>query len=1023
MSSECRSDAATLANISRANLMQALFRAHLFPELSRPLRGASVSVRVPNLHTNSRAELYSIILALSNDENNYKDLLMLARTLLSQDERSHAWSWGIAQIVEDFTYDPNWSFDRSKSIRSSTGYPGLRNLSNTCYMNSLFTQLFMNVKFRGFILRSNLADASNSQKLLAETQRLFAYLQETMLKSVDSQGIADSLVTYDNQLIDVSVQMDVDEFYNLLFDRWESQILDDVEKQTFRGFYGGQIVQQIKSKECPHISERIEPFSAIQCDISGKTTLMESLDAYVSGEVMAGDNKYSCTSCGCYVEAVKRACLKDIPANLIFHLKRFDYDVMTGLRSKINDRFEFPRDIDMSPYHVDYLKNPEDPTSPDLFELVGILVHSGTAESGHYYSYIQERPLASAGRKTWVEFNDSDVSRFDPSNIEDQCFGGWGESTLYNTRYLKSWNAYMLFYQRVDPETSGVKESLTTFDTVPARCEIPAEVETSIALNNEAFLRQYCLFDPAHANFAKNLLEQLRLVNKGSCSVDHAIEKEAIWIALDHLEKIICRAKDCPHFDKMLASLTRVIGACSHCCRLALEWIINTDFALHHILLKCTSAKARKDFSGMVITALQYLRRNEPQWYGFDETDDSESDSSETSMRRCGGIFPNIVVRLKDLWADLHMQTRGWDDYFGLLVEMANIGQPETHMMLRAGILKNCLETLTIEQSNTRLHKPKSLHYQHYIRMLEKGRKFPLGKLVELVSSLLARIDLRPPPLEILSEDRPFNHDRMLLTSEEENLIRLGADAPRPKNVCVFLEKILNNGSNPQAAKKIMQALVLAEPEFKMHTAIRNTIQLGISVDPASMAAPYLRAALAYCECSPSTSSIEQLIRFIAGEIETIGLTGGSDHLEFFVQARRLRSLRSDKPPELFNRVVLRFVHVWASPLLVYWEESVRLGTVELLKTLLFCHDLSMIDDEEAADEIETSAKQLCAACVQRCELAVQQTKPAEGKRNFEQLIDVIKFCLKTYYREEDGSIVERIESWFSGVATVDHTR
>ena len=82
-------------------------------------------------------------------------------------------------------------------------------------------------------------------------------------------------------------------------------------------------MQQIKSKECPHISEKIEPFSAIQCDIQGKATLTESLNAYVGGEVMEGgkfspemsdgieltfdkDNKYSCTSCGCYVDAVKR---------------------------------------------------------------------------------------------------------------------------------------------------------------------------------------------------------------------------------------------------------------------------------------------------------------------------------------------------------------------------------------------------------------------------------------------------------------------------------------------------------------------------------------------------------------------------------------------------------------------------------------------------------------------------------------------------------------------------------------------
>ena len=108
------------------------------------------------------------------------------------------------------------------------------------------------------------------------------------MKSLEPQDFVDSIRTYDNEPVDVTVQMDVDEFYNLLFDRWEAQVLDPEDKKKFRSFYGGQLVQQIKSKECEHISERLEPFSAIQCDIKGKASLEESLQAYVEGEVMQG---------------------------------------------------------------------------------------------------------------------------------------------------------------------------------------------------------------------------------------------------------------------------------------------------------------------------------------------------------------------------------------------------------------------------------------------------------------------------------------------------------------------------------------------------------------------------------------------------------------------------------------------------------------------------------------------------------------------------------------------------------------
>jgi len=302
--------------------METLFKTFLFPPISTAPDDDRIDYRIPILNSRTRQTLYSIVLALNTDLTEYERLLDLVKGLLPEGEDPQAWSWGIAQLSEEYPYEANWNLERDKLIRSPTGYPGMRNLSNTCYMNSLFTQLFMNIGFRAFILNANIADGEEQQKLLSETKTLFAYMQETLLKSVDPQAIADSINTYDNSPVDVSIQMDVDEFYNLLFDRCESQILSDADKKRFRSFYGGQIVQQIKSKECPHISERLEPFSAIQCDIQGKRSLAESLDAYVAGEVMEGgrcahhlgrntlnvhkDNKYSCTSCGSYVNAEKR---------------------------------------------------------------------------------------------------------------------------------------------------------------------------------------------------------------------------------------------------------------------------------------------------------------------------------------------------------------------------------------------------------------------------------------------------------------------------------------------------------------------------------------------------------------------------------------------------------------------------------------------------------------------------------------------------------------------------------------------
>lgn len=61
-----------------------------------------------------------------------------------------------------------------------------------------------------------------------------------------------------------------------------------------------------------------------------------------------------------------------------------------------------------------------DPPAPTaMYRLVGVLVHAGHAEGGHYYSYIRS---ASTGK--WHEFNDKNISDFNPDQMPLECFGG-----------------------------------------------------------------------------------------------------------------------------------------------------------------------------------------------------------------------------------------------------------------------------------------------------------------------------------------------------------------------------------------------------------------------------------------------------------------------------------------------------------------------------------------------------------------------------------------------------------------------
>lgn len=146
----------------------------------------------------------------------------------------------------------------------------------------------MNVDFRQFMLSARIVDPEDRQRLLHRTAQLFSFMQETYRRSIEPVEFVSAIKTYEETMIDIHNQMDVDEFYNLIFDRWEGQFFRPDDRKALRSFYGGQLVQQVKSRECDHISERLEPFSAIQCDIKGKTTLEESLQDYVDGEVLEG---------------------------------------------------------------------------------------------------------------------------------------------------------------------------------------------------------------------------------------------------------------------------------------------------------------------------------------------------------------------------------------------------------------------------------------------------------------------------------------------------------------------------------------------------------------------------------------------------------------------------------------------------------------------------------------------------------------------------------------------------------------
>ena len=100
------------------------------------------------------------------------------------------------------------------------------------------------------------------------------------------------------------------------------------------------------------------------------------------------------------------------------------------------------------------------------YQLVGVLVHSGSADSGHYYSLIKERTPPYR----WLQFNDRVVTEFDPEQIGPECFGGVHTVRVWDSFQRKhvqkeqplERNAYMLFYERINHDPKFEDSSYTT---------------------------------------------------------------------------------------------------------------------------------------------------------------------------------------------------------------------------------------------------------------------------------------------------------------------------------------------------------------------------------------------------------------------------------------------------------------------------------------------------------------------------------------------------------------------------------
>jgi len=302
-------------------------------------------------------------------------------------------------------YTSSYSYSWSQSAgKSSTGYVGLSNQGATCYMNSLIQSLFMTPEFRNALYNWSFDEKYKSEAEKAKAkekengsgekvngsgknlengngvsspslssqdekdkterekkertsiplqlQRLFARLQLSDVQAVKTKDLTKSFGWEDS---DAFTQHDVQELCRVLFDALEKNFQGTKQSNLVNELYQGKMKDYVQCKECKHESARVDHYLDIPLVIRGfgetipVKSVEEALHKFIQPEVLDKENQYNCEKCAKKVDAIKGLKIEKLPYLLTLQLKRFDFDLQTMRRVKLNDRVTFPLYLDLNP--------------------------------------------------------------------------------------------------------------------------------------------------------------------------------------------------------------------------------------------------------------------------------------------------------------------------------------------------------------------------------------------------------------------------------------------------------------------------------------------------------------------------------------------------------------------------------------------------------------------------------------------------------------------------------------------------
>ncbi|XP_028946222.1 ubiquitin C-terminal hydrolase 13-like isoform X4 [Malus domestica] len=330
----------------------------------------------------------------------------------------------------------------SYDSKKETGYVGLKNQGANGYMNSLLRTWYHIPYFRKCVHHMpTTEDDMPSGSIPLALQRLFYKLQYSE-SSVASKELTKSF----GPTHDLFVKHDLPELNRVLIKKLEDKMKGTIVEGTIQQLFEGHYRNYIECFNVDYKSTWKESFYDLQLDVKGCRDVYASFSKFLEVKRLEGDNKYHSEELGLQ-DAKKGVLFIDFPPVLQLQLKRFEYDFMRDTTVKINDRYEFPLQLDLDRENGKYLSPESDKSVRNLYTLHSVLVHSGGVHGGHYHAFI--RPTLS---DQWYKFGDKCVTKEDVKRALEEQYGGEEETNpdFNNTPFklTRHSDAYMLVYVR-----------------------------------------------------------------------------------------------------------------------------------------------------------------------------------------------------------------------------------------------------------------------------------------------------------------------------------------------------------------------------------------------------------------------------------------------------------------------------------------------------------------------------------------------------------------------------------------------